>query len=578
MKLADVRQKCNSTMASAVNGRSSPVSQVLFLSETGKPMHFYLRPGPAKAQLQPLIKAGGGVVTSVQMPNAILLADPEDMATVPDSTAHWYVSTQYIRDCVEKNQQLEVEDYRLSTDRPRVQTRSSKRKLSGSGRMGYTSEEDAAIMCFISKRKHEVRGNRVWQQMEKQRVTSHSWQSMKDRYRKHLINQPPAEDSREKSAEANKRPLNKDSPQPSPVKDTAQPLPEETLPQASPEERCAESPPERTHPQLLPEEIQPQPSPERTCPQASPDRTQEQPSPEKTQPQEQTCLQVPSETTNALPVVENVNPPTLSEEVQLLSLAREGNSVGEESAGTSNMPSVSNEEMVGMERIEEEEDVPTSTPKRRKLGILERAMKEFEESDETDDDTPDIVVGSTASTDPKALDNGTPVITSEQVIQPNNNGTEANSEAQSENPNVQSGAPVDSIRTEDTGAAQRSVPSTSDVPVVLLDRELQEEDLSQATDPSFSQAQLEEAKQQLRDLMRKSKQGLVSVTKSLLRNSGDVPASLHYLLTGQNLEARRSFWDRRDDSLLLSADPSVHKLHEKYGEVAVAKRITFLDS
>ncbi|XP_036387828.1 telomeric repeat-binding factor 2-interacting protein 1 [Megalops cyprinoides] len=565
-------------MASAVNGRSSPVSQVLFLSETGKPMHFYLRPGPAKAQLQPLIKAGGGVVTSVQMPKAILLADPEDLAAVPASTAHWYVSTQYIRDCVEKNQQLEVEDYRFSTDIPRVQTRASKRKLNGSGRLGYTAEEDAAILRFVSKRKHEVRGNRVWQQMEKQHVTSHSWQSMKDRYRKHLIHQPPAEDSRtEKSEEAKERSLNKDSPQPSPVKDTAQPLPEERLPQASPEERCAESPPERMHPQLLPEEIQPQPSPERTRPQGPPDRTQEQPSPEKTQPQEQTCLQVASETTSALPVVENVKPQTSSEMVQVLSLAREGNPLGEESAGTSNMPTVSNEEMVGTEHIEEEEDVLTSTPKRRKLGILERAMKEFEESEETDDDTPDIVIGSTASADPKALGNGTPVITSEQVIQPNNSGKEAHSEAQSESPNVQSGAPVDSIRTEDTGAEQRSVPSTSNVHMVLLDRELQEEDLSQATDPPFSQAQLEEAKQQLCDLMRKSKQGLVSVTKSLLRNSGDVPASLHYLLTGQNLEARRPLWDQRDDSLLLSADPSEHKLHEKYGEVAVAKRIAFLD-
>lgn len=32
-------------------------------------------------------------------------------------------------------------------------------------------------------------GNRIWQEMEKERVTSHSWQSMKYRYRVRLAKQ-----------------------------------------------------------------------------------------------------------------------------------------------------------------------------------------------------------------------------------------------------------------------------------------------------------------------------------------------------------------------------------------------------
>lgn len=34
-------------------------------------------------------------------------------------------------------------------------------------------------------------GNRIWQEMEKKRVTSHSWQSMKYRYRVRLVKQRP---------------------------------------------------------------------------------------------------------------------------------------------------------------------------------------------------------------------------------------------------------------------------------------------------------------------------------------------------------------------------------------------------
>lgn len=32
----------------------------------------------------------------------------------------------------------------------------------------------------------EAGGNRIWQKMEKEHMTSHSWQSMKYRYRVHL--------------------------------------------------------------------------------------------------------------------------------------------------------------------------------------------------------------------------------------------------------------------------------------------------------------------------------------------------------------------------------------------------------
>lgn len=55
-----------------------------------------------------------------------------------------------------------------------------------SGRLSYSAEDDAAILTYVSKHKSETGGNRLWQEMEKQSVTSHSWQSMKSRYKARL--------------------------------------------------------------------------------------------------------------------------------------------------------------------------------------------------------------------------------------------------------------------------------------------------------------------------------------------------------------------------------------------------------
>lgn len=178
---------------------SSATSAVLFLNVKGEPMRFFIRPGPSKAQLQPLIYNGGGVLCRTQEPNAILLADPGDITAAVGSAGHFYISTQYVRDCVVQNQQLDVESYRYSTPRP-VQTRAVSRKQRSAGRMGYSPEEDEAILNFITKHKREVKGNRVWQQMARQGITGHSWQSMKDRFLKHLQNK-----LEQKSSESKKK-------------------------------------------------------------------------------------------------------------------------------------------------------------------------------------------------------------------------------------------------------------------------------------------------------------------------------------------------------------------------------------
>ncbi|XP_061688294.1 telomeric repeat-binding factor 2-interacting protein 1 isoform X2 [Syngnathoides biaculeatus] len=166
------------------------ISPVLFMTLEGEPLAFYLRPGPLKRKLQPLIKAGGGIMCGFQTPGAILLSDPEEKGTVSESTAHWYVSIQFINDCAEKNELLNLEDYRMKGGTAQMRSPNCDREamshaISG-GRQAYSPGDDVAILNYVRRRKSEIKGNRLWQQMEKERVTAHSWQSMKAHYKSYL--------------------------------------------------------------------------------------------------------------------------------------------------------------------------------------------------------------------------------------------------------------------------------------------------------------------------------------------------------------------------------------------------------
>ncbi|XP_073414983.1 telomeric repeat-binding factor 2-interacting protein 1 [Dendrobates tinctorius] len=81
-------------------------SRSLFVSDLG-PMRFYVRPGPLKRQLSPLITHGGGIMCRVQEPGAFLLADPGEGLGIQ------YISSAYITDCVRSNRRLSPRSYRL---------------------------------------------------------------------------------------------------------------------------------------------------------------------------------------------------------------------------------------------------------------------------------------------------------------------------------------------------------------------------------------------------------------------------------------------------------------------------------
>ncbi|XP_032652289.1 telomeric repeat-binding factor 2-interacting protein 1 [Chelonoidis abingdonii] len=154
-------------------------SRTLFLQDDGSPMRFYVRPGPAKLQLAPLILAGGGRLCRVQEPGAVLLAQPDERGATGN-----FVSTEYVRRCVERNERLPLEQYRLAVEQAPGPTGAP------AGRSAFTGSEDEAILLYVRDRAQgSVTGTALWKEMERARLTPHTWQAMRDRYLRHLRDQ-----------------------------------------------------------------------------------------------------------------------------------------------------------------------------------------------------------------------------------------------------------------------------------------------------------------------------------------------------------------------------------------------------
>ncbi|XP_051024936.1 telomeric repeat-binding factor 2-interacting protein 1 [Acomys russatus] len=172
-------------------------SSTLFVRGDGSAMSFYVRPSQAKRRLSTLILHGGGTVCRVQEPGAVLLAQPGE--TLAEASGD-FISTQYILDCVERNERLELEDYRLGLTEQAPDTKPGA-STEGStepepqpltGRIAYTDADDVAILTYVKENARSpssVTGNALWKAMEKSSLTQHSWQSLKDRYLKHLRGQ-----------------------------------------------------------------------------------------------------------------------------------------------------------------------------------------------------------------------------------------------------------------------------------------------------------------------------------------------------------------------------------------------------
>lgn len=640
----------------------------------------------------------------IQQPGAILLIDPEEINSMPASTVHWYVSTKYIYDCIEEGEQLNLEDYRLNPEVVQRQPAnlnsskdSSSPRLSG-GRIAYTSEDDAAILNYVSKRKTETGGNRLWQEMEKQGVTTHSWQSMKSRYKDQLakrqvgvVEVETAEEDN-KAAEKTEVETNQEinDQKPSSETDVAPPqthslesdltqisvqfIPVQTTlvdPQTSNSlkedeqnnQQMVEQPDESTPSEtvkagtshsLQTEEpganLQTVTEPDATEPET--DGPQTTLSPQKQSSDEESLSAQPEsspKTTSCKKqeekqkVSDNLEQPqrrvtrrkleleaASSSEPYGIKLRSFSSSASQltsthhnmkktksmkstadqpppkrakgkhvEAVAESRSPPEQSDQDANSEpaQADEANTAPQKAEKRkgkRQLGILELATKEFE-SDE--DDAPDLqnhaeTAGTSAELLPTPTNTAADPASTQSIPEtgPSQQGNVEGSQTSDDNCVPDTGSPH-------PAAAEPAVPepvsATSKAHLFIFESESQEDD-SQSVDGnssaapsglrptvnkdvalSLTQMQLEEDKQRIRELMKQTDQDLVSVTKALLKTSGDFSLALDLL---SNPSVSVPLWNRHDDSLLLSADPDVlQQLQEKYGEENVAKRMVFLE-
>lgn len=646
------------------------------------------------------------MLCNVQQPGAILLIDPEERSTIPESTAHWYVSTQYIHDCIEKDEQLNLEDYKLN---PEVQGHSAihnsskniSPQLTG-GRNAYSPEEDAAILNYVSKHKTETGGNRLWQEMEKQRVTSHSWQSMKYRYKARLAKKQTGAMKVEKT-EGSKT---------AEEKTEVEGNQETAVQKSSCEEDVSETDQTQANAQLMqtgntPETVDAQTSVSlQEQEQHVSQKTDEQPndgqqsdtveaeaaqssqtmalcadlqaetqlltaetteaerdgpqmtvSPQKQSlsgdsppaqpecPPKTSSSKKPREKQKASPMLEQKPHRMTRRQLELEPYGKKLRSSSTQTVQSTSSPEplrktksavksalqkdttadqpppkkARGKTVAAEAESDEEQNTPAnvsetaqadetkSVPQKaeeknqkRKLGILELATKEFEDESESDEfEAPDLqnpaqTAATLTSPHPSPSDTTTNPGTKQSSSKPGPTQTLLNhvEEAQATSNNCV--AETHRLPAAAEPVVCEAVGATSKAHLFIFDSESQEDDsqsvigdrsvapsnpqptVKKGAAPSLTQDLLEEDKQQIRDLMNQTDQDLISVTKALLKTSGDFSAALDLLLNPSSISG--PLWNRCDDRLLLSADPVVfQQLQEKYGEESVAKRIVFLE-
>ncbi|KAL3978349.1 gamma-aminobutyric acid receptor subunit pi [Sarotherodon galilaeus] len=632
-------------------------SPVLFMTVEGEPMNFFLRPGPIKRKLQPLISAGGGMLRNVQQPGAILLTDPEDRSVIPESTAHWYVSTQYIYDCVEKNEQLNLEDYRLNPEKVQRHSarlnnsKNSSPQVTG-GRSAYTPEEDAAILNYVSKHKTETGGNRLWQEMEKQHVTGHTWQSMKHRYKAQLAKKQTAAVEAEKP-EDNKTAEEKTEVEEHQETDVQKSSCEEDVSETdltqievqlvqtgSTPENADQEEEQHAETQLLTtdaERGEPQPLSPQKQSLSGDDSTPAQPEPTP----KCSSSEKPKEKQKASPVLEQPSRRRTRRQLELEPYGKKLRSSSTQAVQTTSSPQPLKKTKSALQkdtttdqpppkkargktpRADVESDEEQSTPaaisktiqadetnpvpqkgekkkEKRKLGILELATKEFEDDSESDDlEAPDLqnpaqTAATSTSLHPPPADTTLDPGSKQSCTKPGPTETPLSNVEQAQATSNNCAAEKSCLPPAAEPVVSEAVGTTSKAHLFIFDSESQEDDSQSVIgerpaapsepqptvnkDAAFSLTQdlLEEDKLRIRDLMNQTDKDLISVTKALLKTSGDVSAAKDLLLNPTSISG--PFWNRCDDRLLLSAEPNgIQRLQEKYGEENVAKRIVFLE-
>ncbi|XP_041357979.1 protein SCAF11-like isoform X2 [Gigantopelta aegis] len=163
-------------------------SRTLFMKEDGTPMTFHMRPCSERKYLRQLIEHGGGIMTSKAREDCIRLA--EKGSTV---TSENYISSKYITECVKENRILDKTKFRYlpaaddGMEPASVIIRIDERLTKG--RKKYSAQDDKNIVKYlIEKKLHtQIRGKKIWRDMEFIEITCHSSESMRDHMLKVIL-------------------------------------------------------------------------------------------------------------------------------------------------------------------------------------------------------------------------------------------------------------------------------------------------------------------------------------------------------------------------------------------------------
>lgn len=161
----------------------------IFQYSDRSPMIFCLRPCPIKKKVRQLIEKSGGFCfpSILHVPphyrnSAIVLIPDGEPITDKDA-----LRVSYIKDCVKAGRLLPQNAYRSSNDG------SIEVSVSGAGgRSSYSKTENKHILLYVqqnTKKNTNLTGNSFWKKLESQnmlQLQGRSWQSMRDRYLKHL--------------------------------------------------------------------------------------------------------------------------------------------------------------------------------------------------------------------------------------------------------------------------------------------------------------------------------------------------------------------------------------------------------
>ncbi|KAF0034460.1 hypothetical protein F2P81_012218 [Scophthalmus maximus] len=601
----------------------SKTSPLLFVTVDGEPMSFFMRPGPVKRRLQPLIASGGGTMCKVQRPGAILLIDQDERGCIPETTARWYVATKYIHDCIEEDKQLNIEDYRLNPeDIPKHSTRLNNSREGSSGQVGgrvaYSPEEDAAILSYVSKHKTETGGNRLWQEMEKQHVTSHSWQSMKYRYRVQLAKKH-TEAEKVQTTEGETKEEKQET-------DIAKPSSEKAAPPQilSPAPDCLQTdltqvdaqpiPAESTQLENLDAETSNLPQPGEPCVDTQGDARRipaESTEPEATDPQTINSPQkesAPEDSPQSLrhtltpkePVEKQVASPELERRQQhrltrrQLELEASSSPVpyGKKHRSLSVSPRPAKETESAVKPAIQIHTTIDPPPSKRARVQDEAAAAESQQVESAE-----AAVCETPRADPAADQAST-----RSNPEPGPSLQEKPQQAQvlSSDGAAEMGCPQPQPQPQPQPAASDPAPTeashaASGAHRFIFDSESQEEDsqsligdratalpnpqplVNEDAALSLTQVHLEEDVQRITALMNHTNEDIVVVTKALLKTSGDFAAALDLLSNPSVISG--PFWNHHDDGLLLSADPVVRQqLQEKYVDLMKNEQMEILSN